>query len=478
MDSWRAVEVADLPRRPDGQVDLPAVAAACADPVLLETAGTAGWHYLAIRSIGRVVDDGVSTALHAPDGPTTLGSDPFAAIDELGERWGLHPDNRDRGPLDPGAIEVPAFTGGLVGAWSYDLARRVERLPSRAAADRPTGGMDLRLADLVLACPPDGGVPLLVHRELGGPAVDLDEVAGELARRSRTTPAPAAAGRTGRSGQPTAAITSLPRDAHERAVLAALDHIAAGDAFQINVTGRLSAPWAGDVWELYRRMRQESPAAYGAVIPALADGSAIASISPETFLGAVGRDVTIRPIKGTRPRGSAVAADTALAEDLRTSPKDRAENVMVVDMERNDLGRVCLPGSVHVPELLAVEQHPTVWHLVSTVTGTLSPDVGWGGLMRATFPCGSITGTPKVRAMELIDELEPVRRGWYCGALGFLSAGGMSTSVAIRTAVLWDDVADYGAGGGIVADSDPAAEWTELLDKAAAFLRAVGAELT
>jgi para-aminobenzoate synthetase component 1 len=145
-------------------------------------------------------------------------------------------------------------------------------------------------------------------------------------------------------------------------------------------------------------------------------------------------------------------------------------------MERNDLGRVCVPGSIRVPRLLEVEAHPTVWHLVSTVEGELRPDVGFGDLLRATFPCGSVTGTPKVRAMSIIDRLEPVRRGVYCGAIGFLSAGTMSTSVAIRTASLTaTGTVDYGAGGGVVADSDPLAEHAESLDKAAAFLRAIGA---
>ncbi len=475
MSSWRAVEVPGLPRRTDGQVDVLAVAGALDDPVLLETAGTAGWHYLAVRTIGRVADHGTRTVLTLPrpDGPDEedLGPDPFAALDRLGERWGLVPDNRDRGPIAPSAAHVPAFTGGLVGAFSYDLARRVERVPGRAARDRSTADLDLRLVDTVLACPPDEGTPLLLHRDLGVPAPDLDALAARLTERAVPGPPPPALG-------PSAATTSLPRADYLSAVRQVLEHVAAGDTFQVNLAQRITAAFGGDVWELYRRLHAQSPAAYGAVLPSLVDGTAIASISPETFLGAIGRDVAIRPIKGTRPRHDDPARDAAARDDLAASPKDRAENVMVVDMERNDLGRVCEPGSVRVPELLAVERHPTVWHLVSTVTGTLRAGVGWGALMRATFPCGSITGTPKVRAMEVIDRLEPVRRGWYCGALGFLSAGGMSTSVSIRTAVLHHDGrVDYGAGGGIVADSDPAAEWLESLDKARAFLRAVGASL-
>jgi para-aminobenzoate synthetase component 1 len=469
VSTWDAVAVPRAPRRPDGAVDVLALARGCTDPVLLETAGTAGWHYLAVRSVGRIVDRGAGTELTTASGVEDLGADPFTAMESLGERFGLHPDNRDRVPLDPGAGATPAFTGGLVGAWSYELGRRIERVPSHALDDRGGAAMDLRLVDLVLACPPDGGEPMLLHRPLGQPTPDLAALAGQLVARAK---APGDL----KALSPQSASTSLPRHEHARAVRTVLEHIAAGNTFQVNVTGRLSAAFDGDVWELYRRLRLQSPAAYGAVLPDLIDGTAIASVSPETFVSAVGRDVVIRPIKGTRPRWQDAQADAAAALELQASPKDRAENVMVVDMERNDLGRVCVPGSVRVPELLSLEQHPTVWHLVSTVTGTLQDGVGWGELMRATFPCGSVTGAPKVRAMSVIDEVEPVRRGWYCGAVGFVSAGAMSTSVTIRTAVLRPDgTADYGAGGGIVADSDPDQEWWETLDKAAAFLRAVGA---
>jgi anthranilate/para-aminobenzoate synthase component I len=163
---------------------------------------------------------------------------------------------------------------------------------------------------------------------------------------------------------------------------------------------------------------------------------------------------------------------------LIAHPKERAEHVMLIDLERNDLGRVCVPGSVHVPVLCAVEGHPTVWHLVSDVVGHLRPEVGYGELLRAAFPCGSITGAPKVSAMTIIETLEPVRRGWYCGAAGFLAPGAASLSVTIRTATRHPDGrVDHGVGGGIVADSDPAAEHRESLDKAAAFLRAIGGEV-
>ncbi|MEX2504012.1 MAG: anthranilate synthase component I family protein, partial [Egicoccus sp.] len=271
--------------------------------------------------------------------------------------------------------------------------------------------------------------------------------------------------------RPPALRTSLDHDRHLARVADVLERIAAGDVFQVNLTQRLTSHWEHDAAALYRALRRESPATFGAVLPAIG----VASVSPETFLAVAGRQVTTRPIKGTRPRHPAPDLDAALADDLSTSAKDRAENVMVVDLERNDLGRVCRSGSVRVPELAAVEAHPTVWHLVSTVTGELRPEVGYGELLRATFPCGSITGAPKIAAMQIIERLETVRRGWYCGAVGFLSPGAASLSVAIRTATLQaDGTVDYGAGGGIVADSDPADERRESFDKAAAFLRAVG----
>lgn len=271
---------------------------------------------------------------------------------------------------------------------------------------------------------------------------------------------------------PQVAWTSLARAAHLAAVEAVLAAIGEGKVFQVNLAQRLSARWSGDVHDLYRSLRDNSPAAFGAALPDVG----VASISPETFLAVDGTQVVTRPIKGTRPRAPDAALDAALADDLATAVKDRAENVMVVDLERNDLGRVCRPGTVRVPELTRIEGHPTVWHLVSTVQGELVAGTGYGELLRATFPCGSITGAPKIAAMGLIEQLERVRRGWYCGAIGFLAPGHARLSVAIRTAVLQPDgVVDHGAGGGIVADSDPSSEHAETLDKAAAFLRAVSA---
>jgi para-aminobenzoate synthetase component 1 len=465
-------EVTAAPRDADGRVDLDACARALQPADLLESAAGEGFSYVVPHGAHRLVDDGRSTRLLTTGRPPLhLGTDPFAAIDTLVAALGAGPD----APSDP---DLPPLTGGLIGMLSYDLARRIEDLGVRARDDRGAAALSLRIAEVVVAVPRDRDRLLLLARPLPASLAvgdaeararaQLEAVRDRLAGLARRRTPPAAPIIV--PAQP--AWTSLPRAAHLAAIDSVLGHIARGEVFQVNLAQRLSARWPGDVHDLYRALRDASPAAFGAALP----DTGIASISPETFLTVDADRVTTRPIKGTRPRARDAALDAALADDLATAVKDRAENVMVVDMERNDLGRVCVPGSVTVPELTRVEAHPTVWHLVSTVTGRLQPQVGYGDLLRATFPCGSITGAPKVAAMRLIEQLEPVRRGPYCGAVGFLSHGRARLSVAIRTAVLGSDrVVDHGAGGGIVADSDPDQEHAESLDKAAAFLTAVQA---
>jgi para-aminobenzoate synthetase component I len=458
------LELDDPPRTAEGRVALDRLVDALSPCDLLETAGsTPGWSYVAPHAGAILRDDGRATVLEHADGRREeLGPDPFVALDRACERLGIDPD---RMPDD----DLPAFTGGLLGAFSYDLARRVEDLPTIAADDRGADHLHLRQVDLVVAVPPERDRALVIGRD---PASR-----GDLAARARQLAERVHAARPAETApQPTQAMqearTSLPREAYLDAVGHVLEAIAAGRAFQVNLAQRLTARWPGDTHSLYRALRSHSAAPFGAALPTIG----VASVSPETFLAVDGREVWTRPIKGTRPRAEDPEVDAAHADDLVTSSKDRAENVMVVDLERNDLGRVCETGSVHVPELCRLEDHPTVWHLVSTVAGRLRRDVGYGGLLAATFPCGSITGAPKIAAMELIERLEPVRRSWYCGAVGFLSPGRVRLSVAIRTAVLSrDGTVDHGAGGGIVADSDPVAEHAESLDKAAAFLRTVGA---
>ncbi len=465
------------PRDPDGRIDLDQVVDAFDRADLLDSADGSGWSYVVPHGRWRVLDDGTRSRLHGPDGRVhDLGTDPFDAVERLSAHLGAVPDAE----VD---ASLPPLTGGLLGVLAYELGGRAERLPPPPADDRRRDVVSLRVVEVVCAIAPEREELLLLARPLPPTLAGPDGAEAEARaglRDARHRLAAAARHRPGGGGRraetlrppPQVAWTSLSRPDHLRGIRRVLDEIAAGEVFQVNLAQRLSAHWPGDVHTLYRALRDVSPAAYGAALP----DAGVASISPETFLSVDGRAVITRPIKGTRPRVRDAALDAALADDLATAGKDRAENVMVVDLERNDLGRVCRPGSVRVPELTRVQGLPTVWHLVSTVRGELADGVGYGRLLRATFPSGSITGAPKIAAMALISALEPVRRGAYCGAIGFLSPGHARLSVAIRTAVLHDDgEVDHGAGGGIVADSDPDAEHAETLDKAAAFLTAVAA---
>jgi para-aminobenzoate synthetase component 1 len=262
------------------------------------------------------------------------------------------------------------------------------------------------------------------------------------------------------------------------AVTRVRDYIVAGDIFQANLSQRLEAPLREHPWSLYRRLRALNPAPFAAYLDF--GDAVVASASPERFLGLLdGRTVEARPIKGTRPRGTGPEHDAALGQALLESAKDRAENLMIVDLLRNDLSRVCRGGTVHVPELFALERYSTVHHLVSTVVGELAPGADAADLLAATFPGGSITGAPKIRAMEIIAELEPSRRGVYCGSVGYWSVtGALDTSIVIRTylARTGPDGAPrvyFSVGGGIVADSDPEEEYVETLTKARALIAAL-----
>jgi para-aminobenzoate synthetase component 1 len=260
-----------------------------------------------------------------------------------------------------------------------------------------------------------------------------------------------------------------------RAVARAKEYIAAGDIYQVNLSQRLHAPLASTPFDLYRRLASTNPAPFAAYFET--PDAAVVSCSPERFLQVRSGLVETRPIKGTRPRGSTPTEDRRMAAELLASEKDRAENVMIVDLERNDLGRVCEFGSVHVPELFALESYATVHHLVSTVRGRLRPGTTALDCLRSSFPGGSITGAPKVRSMEIIEDLEPTRRGVYTGAIGYLCfSGDMDVNIVIRTLVVKDGIAYFQVGGGIVADSDPEGEYQETIDKGQALARALAAE--
>lgn len=266
-------------------------------------------------------------------------------------------------------------------------------------------------------------------------------------------------------------VAGLDEEAFCRLVRSAQDYIAAGDIYQVNLSHRFSAPWQGDPWRLYQALRNYSPAPYGAWLNLR--GRRILSSSPECFLQMSGSRIRTRPIKGTRPRRADEVADERSAYDLITSPKELAELIMITDLERNDLGRICEFGSVRATELLKLERYEQVFHLVSTVDGELRPEVDHVSALRECFPGGSITGAPKKRAREIIAELEPEPRGLYTGAIGYFGYNGESQfSIAIRTLILEQGLAHFHVGAGIVADSIPELEYRETLDKAAGILLA------
>lgn len=251
-------------------------------------------------------------------------------------------------------------------------------------------------------------------------------------------------------------------------------YIASGDVYQVNLSQRFTTNLELPPFELYRCLRKINPSPFAAYLNF--GKVTVISSSPERFLhfSSNNRVVHTRPIKGTRPRGKTPAEDSALAKELLSSEKDRAELIMIVDLERNDLSRVCEFGSVFVPELIKVEKHPTVYHLVSTITGRLPVDKSRIDILKASFPGGSITGAPKIRAMEIIDELEPTKRGIYTGSIGYFSfTGNMDLNIVIRTFIVKDNMAYFQVGGGIVSDSDPEGEYYETLDKGKALMEAL-----
>jgi para-aminobenzoate synthetase component 1 len=264
-------------------------------------------------------------------------------------------------------------------------------------------------------------------------------------------------------------VANYTRAAYAEAFRRVQEHIRLGDCYQVNLAQRFRARAEGDAWHAYLRLREINPAPFAAYLD-LPDGRIVCS-SPERFLRVRGRHVETKPIKGTRPRSADPARDRALAEELRTSPKDRAENVMIVDLLRNDLGKCCEPGSVRASRLFAIESFASVHQLVSTVEGRLASGRDALDLVAACFPGGSITGAPKVAAMRVIEELEPQRRSIYCGCIGYVGFDGdMDLNIAIRTLVQRGDYAYTWAGGGVVADSNVEAEYQESFDKAAAML--------
>ncbi|PIV88848.1 MAG: aminodeoxychorismate synthase, component I [Hydrogenophilales bacterium CG17_big_fil_post_rev_8_21_14_2_50_63_12] len=352
---------------------------------------------------------------------------------------------------------VAPFAGGALGYFAYDLARRLHRLPSLASNAEGLPEMAVGIYD---------GALVVDHFDRTCRLWASDDTVGR-AWADRFL-----ASLRGAPAAPDFALTgeidsSLSPEAYRRAFAQVRNYIREGDCYQVNLALRFAAPCRGHPWPLYLALRARNPAPFSAWLN-FPFGQVLSS-SPERFLSVRGGLVETRPIKGTRPRSEDPGEDARRKAELFSSAKDRAENLMIVDLLRNDLGQVCVPGSVTVPSLFAVESFATVHHLVSTVRGRLRPGKTALDQLAAAFPGGSITGAPKLRAMQIIEELEAERRGIYCGAIGYLGHdGGMDSNLAIRTLTRADNHLRFWAGGGLVADSDAAAEYQECQDKARA----------
>jgi para-aminobenzoate synthetase component 1 len=405
-----------------------------------------------------------------------LVADPYVTLrtrgplTEIARRGGVVEESRRspfelvREQLGESAVGSPGlpFSGGAVGYFGYDLGRRLERIPSLAAADIAMPDMAIGLYDWAVVIDHAAARTWLVgHGRDPRTFAEWPELTARLSAEPPPEPEPFRV-----RGGP---IANLDRNAYAGAFRAVQEHIRRGDCYQVNLTQRFEAQADGDAWHAYQRLREINPAPFAAYLD-LPDGKVVCS-SPERFLRLQDGHVETKPIKGTRPRSKHPVRDRVLAEELRTSAKDRAENVMIVDLLRNDLGKCCVPGSVRASKLFDVESFASVHQLVSTVEGQLAPGKHALDLIAACFPGGSITGAPKVAAMKIIEELEPQRRSVYCGSIGYVGFdGNMDTNIAIRTLVQQGGRVYTWAGGGVVADSNVDAEYQESLDKAAAML--------
>ena len=382
-----------------------------------------------------------------------------------------------RSACTPPIPGLPRFCGGLVGYLGYDAVRYIEpaKLPWGQKPDE-LGTPDILLwisDEVAIYDNLSGKINLVVHADphtkgsLAEAESRLDEIEARLDAPC-TPPSPLA---LDASCQSLEFKSRSGRRRHCQSVLRARDLIIAGDCFQVGISQRLTAPYGAGPLELYRALRMLNPSPYMFMLNC-GDHEVVGS-SPEILVRLEGGQVTIRPIAGTRPRGENDEEDENLAAELLADEKERAEHLMLVDLARNDLGRIAETGSVQVDELMAIERYSHVMHITSNVSGRLRSGIDAFDVLRATFPAGTLSGAPKVRAMEIIDELEPVKRGIYAGAVGYFSwQGNMDTAIAIRTAVLKDGNIHVQAGGGLVYDSVPETEWQETLNKAKALMRA------
>ncbi|MET0081669.1 MAG: aminodeoxychorismate synthase component I [Sedimenticola sp.] len=401
--------------------------------------------YITLETRGEI------TELRSAERTWHSGEDPFSLVQQcLGDF--VQPD-----------LSLP-FIGGALGYFSYDLAHRLERFGTDAVASADQlPDMAVGIYDWALVVDHVSRKSCLVGQGRDPRTRQRWESLVELFSHPTAESEPVSFGCTGR------VESNLTGEEYRSGFESIQRYIREGDCYQVNFSQQFSADCEGAPWDAYKALRSTNPAPFAAYINNPA--GQVLSCSPERFLKVRDGMVETKPIKGTRPRSSDPVTDARAILELQQSAKDRAENLMIVDLLRNDLGKSCVPGSIHVPKLFEVESFATVHHLVSTVAGKLMPEKSALDLLRGAFPGGSITGAPKLRAMEIIEELEPGRRGVYCGAIGYIGYdGAMDTNIAIRTLVHSDGRVSYSAGGGIVADSDCGAEYQETFDKARAVL--------
>jgi anthranilate synthase component 1 len=443
---------------------------------LLESAEQGIWSrysFVGVRSSATLTErDGAVRWLGTPPVGVPVDGDPLAALratlETLHTPRDLHED-----------AGLPPFTGGLVGYLAYDAVRRLERIGDTARDELRLPELTMLLtSDLAVLDHWDGSVLLIANAinhndtdtgvdEAWADAVArLDVMTADLARPLDSAPAELP------PSELPEFVARFGGPAYQAAVEAAKDHIRAGDAFQVVPSQRFETSCEASALDVYRVLRATNPSPYMYLFRF--EGFDVVGSSPEALVKVEDGRAMLHPIAGTRPRGATPREDQALAEELLADPKERAEHLMLVDLGRNDLGRVCRPGSVEVVDFMSVERYSHVMHIVSTVTGRLAEDRTAFDVLTACFPAGTLSGAPKPRAMQIIESLEPVRRGLYGGCVGYLDfAGDSDTAIAIRTALLRDGTAYVQAGAGVVADSDPVAEDTECRNKAAAVLRAI-----
>ncbi|MDO8586571.1 MAG: anthranilate synthase component I [Armatimonadota bacterium] len=414
-----------------------------------------------MRSKGRTVEINGVTRLELKD-----SQDPLHVLEQLLAQYRYVPDP-----------ELPRFCGGAVGYIGYDMVRFFESLPDLTEDDLNLDDCVFLITDALLVFDHvKHKIKVLCNAHVNGdPGDAYDEAVckiDELVMRLKNGAAERKGERDAGPASPKPVTSNFTKSEFEEAVLACKEYVAAGDAIQIVLSQRLSAPVSADPFDVYRALRSVNPSPYMYYL-SYGDVKLIGS-SPEILVTEEQGNVRVRPIAGTRPRGKTEAEDKALEEELLADEKERAEHIMLVDLGRNDIGRVCRYGSVHANELMVIERYSHVMHIVSNVHGRLMPDKNQFDVLRATFPAGTVSGAPKIRAMEIIEELEPTKRGTYAGAIGYFSfSGDMDTCITIRTILINKGTAYVQAGAGIVADSVPENEYYETMNKAGAMLRAL-----